>query len=146
MIVHAGLIALWDGAGWRGALISGPSGSGKSDLALRALNLGFVLVADDQTEIWRSGEAVFGRAPDVLAGLMEVRGQGIRALPYRPFNRIDLVCACRPSGSIERMPDEAAETLLGTPVPRLELAPWEASAPAKLRRALMGLGSGGERA
>ena len=50
--------------GWRGALIEGPSGAGKSDLALRALDAGFRLVADDRVVVWTSGGRLFGRAPD----------------------------------------------------------------------------------
>jgi len=146
MITHGGLISLWVGTGWRGALITGPSGSGKSDLALRTLGLGCALVADDQVEVWRSGGAIYGRAPDVLAGLIEIRGRGIERIACRAFSRIDLICACRASGEIERMPEDAVESFLGIPVPRLELAPWEASAPAKLLHVLMALGSGPETA
>jgi serine kinase of HPr protein (carbohydrate metabolism regulator) len=140
-IVHAGLIALYDGL-WRGALITGASGAGKSDLALRCLEAGFVLVADDRVELWRSGDALYGRAPDPLTGLIEVRGQGVLPSPWREFVPINLVCVCTPSVKIERMPEKAADILLEIPIPRLEIAPLEASAPAKLRRALMALGTG----
>ena len=51
MVRHAGLIALWDAGVWRGALIEGVSGAGKSDLMLRALQAGWTLVADDRVEI-----------------------------------------------------------------------------------------------
>ena len=69
MIRHAGLVALrWRGD-WQGVLIEGPPGSGKSDLALRALTEGFRLVADDRVLLWTSGGRLWGRAPDVLAGL-----------------------------------------------------------------------------
>ena len=50
---HAGLIALYDAGGWKGVLIEGASGSGKSDLALRCLGRGFRLVADDRTRLRR---------------------------------------------------------------------------------------------
>ena len=80
MIVHAGLIALFDAGAWRGALIEGPSGAGKSDLALRAIAAGgWRLVADDRVRLFVSAGRLFGRAPAVLAGRMEVRGLGVIA-------------------------------------------------------------------
>ena len=66
---HAGLIALYGGGLWRGVLIEGRSGSGKSDLALRCLSLGFRLVADDRTRLWVSEGRLFGAAPEPIAGL-----------------------------------------------------------------------------
>ena len=63
MILHAGLIAGRIDGAWRGALVMGPSGSGKSDLMLRAIGLGLRLVADDRTLVWTSGSKAFGRAP-----------------------------------------------------------------------------------
>src|SRR3954468_23707618 len=84
VIVHAGLIARRSGGPWRGVLIEGPSGSGKSDLALRALEAGFRLVADDRVVLWASEGRLFGRAPETLFGLIEVRGLDVirvEALP-----------------------------------------------------------------
>ena len=71
--VHASTVAL-DG---RAVLISGPSGSGKSDLALRLLDRGFALVSDDQTVVKKQGDALLASAPPSIAGKMEVRGIGI---------------------------------------------------------------------
>jgi serine kinase of HPr protein (carbohydrate metabolism regulator) len=71
MIRHAGLVALRLDGLWRGALIEGPSGGGKSDLALRAIEAGFRLVADDRVVVWTSGGALFGRAPDPIRELIE---------------------------------------------------------------------------
>ena len=65
----------------------GPSGSGKSDLALRLLSRGFELVADDQVDI-ADGMA---SCPTQLAGLLEVRGIGIVRLPWRPQARLALM-------------------------------------------------------
>jgi serine kinase of HPr protein (carbohydrate metabolism regulator) len=81
MIRHAGLIAHRVAGTWRGALVEGPSGVGKSDLALRALDQGFVLVADDRTLVFVSGGELYGRAPDALAGLVEARGLGVLPQP-----------------------------------------------------------------
>lgn len=141
MISHAGLIALRLGGVWRGALIEGPSGCGKSDLALRALDAGFRLVADDRVLAWPCRGRLYGRAPDSLHGLIEVRGQGVVRAPALAFSEIVLVAAC---GETERLPDRQVVERLGVQLPRVVIQPLEASAPAKMRRALEWLGQGGE--
>ena len=78
LLVHGTCVDL-DG---RGILLRGPSGSGKSDLALRLIDGGARLVADDQVELRRDGHRVLARAPITLSGRMEVRGLGIVPLPY----------------------------------------------------------------
>lgn len=141
MILHAGLIAAFRNGRWRGALIEGVSGAGKSDLALRALDHGFRLVADDRVRIWTSGGALYGRAPETLAGQIEVRGLGVVAEPALAWRRIDLCVRC---GTPERMPEPAFAEHLGLSIPLIVLAPLETSAPAKLSRALRHLGCGSE--
>ena len=133
MIRHAGLIARRVGGIWRGVLIEGGSGAGKSDLALRALDQGFRLVADDRVLVWVSEGRLFGRAPDSLAGLLEVRGLGIARVPALWLCEVSLLVWL---GAAERMPEPATETILGVPVPLLAAEPFQASAPAKLGRAL----------
>ena len=133
MIVHGGLLALWLDGGWRGVLVEGPSGAGKSDLALRCLAEDFRLVADDRVMLWTSEGRLFGRAPKALAGLVEVRGLDVLAEPSLRFAPVVLVVR---AGAPERIPDEAFTDLLGVRLPRLDLPLTEASAPAKLRRAL----------
>jgi serine kinase of HPr protein (carbohydrate metabolism regulator) len=140
VIHHAGLLALRVAGDWRGALIEGPSGSGKSDLALRALEAGWSLVADDRTLLWTCDGALFGRAPEPLVGLMEVRALGVLATSCRPFAEVRLIVRCVDSGEVERMPDTAARFLLGVELPVVSLAAREASATAKLGRALTRLG------
>ena len=140
MIRHAGLLALRRAGDWCGVLIEGPSGSGKSDLALRALDAGWSLVADDRTLLWTCGARLYGRAPDPIAGLIEARGLGVLATPARAFARVCLVVNCTPIEAVERLPDEATTTLLGVRLPLIRLTALEASAPAKLSRALTHLG------
>jgi serine kinase of HPr protein (carbohydrate metabolism regulator) len=141
MIVHAGLVALRLGGYWRGVLIEGPSGGGKSDLALKAIEAGFRLVADDRVVVWRSGEALFGRAPPPLAGLIEARGHGVVHEPAIALARIVLAARCvEPGQPIERLPDPDARIIADIAVPSFRIDPFEASAPAKLRRALQHLG------
>jgi serine kinase of HPr protein (carbohydrate metabolism regulator) len=133
MIRHAGLIARRLGGLWRGVLIEGSSGAGKSDLALRALAHGFGLVADDRVLLWTAGGRLYGRAPDILAGQIEVRGQGIARVASRAFCEVALQVRL---GPVERLPDPATETLLGVQIPQLWIDPFEVSAPQKLLLAL----------
>ena len=65
--VHASTVAL-DG---RAVLITGPSGSGKSDLTLRLLDRGFALVSDDQTLVRRVDDQLIASAPPTIAGKLE---------------------------------------------------------------------------
>jgi serine kinase of HPr protein (carbohydrate metabolism regulator) len=141
MIRHAGLVALRLDGMWRGALIEGPSGAGKSDLALRAIEAGFRLVADDRVTVWASGGALFGRAPDPIGGLIESRGVGVLREPSVAFAQIVIAVACAACGEmIERMPDIGCVDIGGIAVSSLRIDPFEVSAPAKLRRALQHLG------
>lgn len=141
MIRHAGLVARRVGGVWRGALIEGPSGAGKSDLALRALEAGFRLVADDRVTVFVSGGRLYGRAPAPLAGLIEARGFGITPVAALDLAEITLAVRCVAGpGQVERLPDPDGETLLGVAVPVFALWPFEPAAPAKLARMLEHLG------
>lgn len=143
MILHAGLIARRFGRDWRGALVIGASGAGKSDLMLRSMDHGFRLVADDRTLVWRSGGRLYGRAPERLHGLIELRGVGVLAEPALPLARVDLVVSCEPPGAeIERIPDRSFDDIAGAPIQVLRAHALDASAPAKLSRALLRLGYG----
>jgi serine kinase of HPr protein (carbohydrate metabolism regulator) len=138
---HAGLIALYARGGWKGVLIEGGSGSGKSDLAVRCLSRGFRLVSDDRTRLWVSQGRLFGAAPEPLAGLIEVRGLGVLPEPARRFAEVRLVVRCLEAADpLERMPDRDHRVLMGMTVPRVAVRPFEASAPEKLARALSLLG------
>jgi len=138
---HAGLIALYDRGVWKGVLIEGESGSGKSDLALRCLAQGFRLVADDRTKLWMSQGRLFGAAPEPLFGLIEARGLGIVPEPGRRLAEVRLVARClEPGDPLERLPDRDTRVLMGIALPRVAVRPFEASAPEKIARALSLLG------
>lgn len=146
-IRHAGLVARRQDGRWLGVLIEGPSGSGKSDLALRCLDAGFRLVADDRTVVFVSAGRLFGRAPDALAGLIEHRGLGVMPQPTIGLAEIGLVVRCEATPeAVERLPEPAFATVLGVPAPQLALWPFEGAAPAKLSRALEVLGRGAQEA
>jgi serine kinase of HPr protein (carbohydrate metabolism regulator) len=145
MIRHAGLVATRLNGRWRGVLIEGPSGSGKSDLALRAIEQGLRLVSDDRTEVFVSNGRLFGKAPAPLAGLIEARGVGVAVVGGLAFAEIVLLARCIEPRAVERMPAAVDEVMLGVNIPALDLWPLEPSAPAKLILALRHLGAGPHR-
>lgn len=143
MILHAGLMAMRVGGAWKGALITGSSGAGKSDLMLRALGDGFRLVADDRTLVWTGAGRLWGRAPDSLHGLIELRGVGVLPEPPLPFSEIVLAVRCEDQAAdLDRIPEPEFEEIAGSLLPLLRAHALDASAPAKLGRALIHLGHG----
>jgi serine kinase of HPr protein (carbohydrate metabolism regulator) len=142
MILHAGLIARRVDGLWLGALLEGPSGAGKSDLALRAVGQGFRLVADDRVVAFVSAHRLYGRAPDSLAGLMEIRGVGVLGRERLAFARIVLRIACAPDrAAVDRIPEPSVAPILGVAAPSFTLWPFEVSAPAKITAMLELLGA-----
>lgn len=135
MLVHATAVAVRLEGRWRAALLRGPSGAGKSDLALRLVERGWRLVADDYSRLWLSGGEVWAEAPETIAGRIEARGVGLLALPPLPRAAVALVADCV-AGPVERLPEAETEPLLGRPVPRLAVPALQPSAPAKLAAAL----------
>ncbi len=125
--------------GQTGVLIRGPSGAGKSDLALRLIDRGAVLVADDYCEIEMKDGAIILRAPTTIAGQMEVRGLGIARLAHRPAAKLGLIVDLAPNASIERLPEKTTEDLAGVRVKWVSVDPTHASSDAKVRLALAGL-------
>jgi RNase adaptor protein for sRNA GlmZ degradation len=139
-LVHATCVALDGAEGTRGVLIRGPSGAGKSDLALRMIDAGARLVADDQCEIWREEGTgrprLMASAPETIAGALEVRGLGIVQVPTVAEAPLALLVDLVPPDDVERLPEEEREEMLGLDLPRVALHAFEAAAPAKLRLAL----------
>ncbi len=132
LLLHATAIAI-DG---HAVLLRGVSGAGKSDLAVRLIDAGARLIADDQSELLRRGDSVIARAPATIAGLLEVRGIGIVRLDVLAEAPVALVVDLVPAETLERLPARRTETILGLAFPLIALAPLEASAAAKLRLAL----------
>jgi len=133
ILVHATTVAI---GGWA-VLLRGPSGSGKSDLALRLIDAGGRLVADDQTRLWRDGDALLVAAPPSIAGLIEVRGVGLLRMAPLPVARLALIADLVAPQYVDRLPEPSSETIFGLALPRVAIAPFEASAAVKLRLALI---------
>ena len=136
--LHATAVARVTPEGWRGVLIQGPSGVGKSDLALRLIGQGWRLVADDWTCLWASGSALYAAAPATITGKIEARGLGIAATPVRPLARIALAVDCTHE-AIERLPEPAVWAWEGVTIPQLRLDPRPASAGQVVATALAAL-------
>ena len=130
--VHATAIDI-DG---RGVLLRGPSASGKSDLALRLIDSGARLVADDRTDLALANAKLMASAPAELSDRMEVRGIGIVTVPGVPETTVALVVDLVDAASVDRLPEPETVELLGQLLPLVRIAPFEASAPAKVRTAL----------
>jgi serine kinase of HPr protein (carbohydrate metabolism regulator) len=138
--VHASAVL----AGPRAILIRGPAGAGKSRLALaliQAADCGLItfarLVGDDRIELAAAHERLLARSPPALAGLIEVRGLGIRRLDHEPVAVIGLVVDLAVPEA-ERLPDAAERevAIAGITIPRIAVGPGLNPMPAVLARLL----------
>lgn len=143
--MHGTVVAL-NGAG---VLLRGPSGSGKSDLALRLLADGWVLVADDRVLLTVAGEQLVAHCPDTLRGMLEVRGMGVVRLTTGEWASaadvrlvVDLVDS---ADAVPRMPETRLFSHSGIERPAMKLYPFQTSAGARLRLALSILSEPGKR-
>jgi len=130
--LHASCVSI-DG---KGVLLLGASGSGKSDLALRLIDGGAQLVADDRVDVLRQDETLIASAPENLRGMLEVRGVGIVRLPYSAQISLSLAVRLVDRDEVERLPEPKVWDCLGVQLPVLSLHAFDVSAPAKIRIAL----------
>ena len=137
--VHASCVAL-DGAG---VLLRGRPGSGKSDLALRLVDAGARLVADDRVRVRATAGRLLASAPAATAGLIEVRGLGILRLAHQGEVALALVVDLDAGAAPERLPAPSACEIAGVVLPRIVLDGFAASAAARIRLAVGVLAAGG---
>lgn len=135
--LHATSVAI----GGRSVLLCGVSGIGKSDLALRLIDRGAVLISDDYTLVKRVDGQLVATAPVTIMGKMEVRGLGIVAMPHVADVPVALLVDL--FDKVDRMPLEPLmRTVAGMDVRVVKIAPLETSAPIKVELALRTLGQG----
>lgn len=120
--IHASCVLV----GARAVLIRGASGSGKSRLALALLqaamrgDLAFArLVGDDRIHLETKAGRLLARPARELAGRLEVRGLGIRQLPFEPMAVVGLVADLGETGERLPEPESLQTTLVGVTLPRL---------------------------
>ena len=134
MLLHASCVAIAN----RAVLLTGASGVGKSDLALRLIDGGAQLVSDDQTLLRQENNQLLASSPASIVGLMEIRHLGLVRMPFVADVPIALYVELTAlDESLERLPDLAPIFLLDHFVQRLRLPAFAASTPAKIRAALL---------
>ena len=124
---------------WRngGILLTGPSGSGKSDLALRMIRSGALLVADDRVVIHADNGRLIAHPPPRLAGKIEVRGVGILPMPHKPQDQVELIIELAADRcAVDRLPVPRTRTELGIALPCRRLYPFDQTTPIKIDLAL----------
>ena len=133
--LHASCVAN-DG---RAVLIAGPSGSGKSDLALRLLDHGFTLVSDDRTILRKEGDKLVASAPATIKGKLEIRGIGI--VDMQSVSDVPVALVVDLTSDIQRLPDDSrARLILGMSIPLITVDAMTASAASKVTLGLDRLG------
>ena len=121
--IHASAVLI----GPKAALIRGPAGSGKSRLVWDLLQsaLPFTrLVADDRAHLEACAGRLLVRPAPALAGMLEIRGLGIRRLPYEGVAAVGLVVDLAAEDAARQPGQEAGKAIIGgVSLPRQAVAP-----------------------
>jgi serine kinase of HPr protein (carbohydrate metabolism regulator) len=131
--VHASAVLV----GTRAVLIRGPSGAGKSRLAFDLILAGrtgqvptALLVGDDRVHLWASDGQLMVRPAPELAGLIEVRGLGIRRCEFAKEAVLGLVVDLAAPDAERLPPPEKRQTSIhGVRIPRLPIESGFAALP-----------------
>lgn len=135
---HATAVAVQSEA----VLLLGESGVGKTSLALRLIDAGATLIADDQVDITAiQDDTLLVSSPSSLAGVVELYGAGLIRLPYVARAPLRLVVQCE-QGCPERYPARRKWIMEGIAIEEITLDPLHVSAPATIRLLLQALQAG----
>ena len=126
--VHSTSVVLDD----NGILITGDSGSGKSDLALRLIDNGATLISDDVTICKKQINHIFLSSPRETKGLLEVREVGIITVPFVEQIKLRMVVKLI-NKELERLPKKRIYKLLGVDIPLLTINGLNSSSVIKVK-------------
>lgn len=127
-VIHASCISI----NGKAVLLMGESGSGKSDLALRLIDRGALLVADDYTSVSLERNILFASPPQNIAGLIEIRGMGVMNLSFVENIPLKFAVMLTDREKIERIPEESFFYCLDCKLPLIYLCAYDASSVAKI--------------
>ncbi len=136
MLLHATCVSFEK----KGVLLQGPSGIGKSDLALRLIETGGILVADDQVDLSAKAENLFANAPEALLGKLEVRGLGIIEFPTIQNIPVKIIVDLVQKERVPRFPELEHLKILNVCIRRIFLSPFEPSCAIKIKTAVKNFG------
>lgn len=133
--LHASCVAINS----KGVLLLGKSGSGKSDLALRLMARGAMLVADDQVLLSHHNGHLVASVDDSIRGLLEIRGIGLVKYPVATNIPIALAVELVRREDMEHIPAPATWESLGVKVPKIAINGFDSSSPDKIYAAIHAL-------
>ena len=132
MLLHATCVEM----NQKAVLLIGKPGAGKSDTALRLIELGGILVADDQVDLQINDGVLIARPPAAIEGLLEIRGVGIVSMPFCNASPVQLVVELVQAEQVDRLPEPQFYEIAGHMIPLLKLCAFEASTPVKIKTVL----------
>lgn len=132
MLLHATCVEM----NQKAVLLIGKPGAGKSDTALRLIELGGILVADDQVDLQINDGVLTARPPAAIEGLLEIRGVGIVSIPFCNASPVQLVVELVQAKQVDRLPEPQFYEIAGHMIPLLKLCAFEASTPVKIKTVL----------
>ena len=137
IILHGSAVAIKSADGTISAvMLRGRSGSGKSDLAFRLIEMGGMLICDDQVVLQRRQDKIMASAAEAIYGLIEVRGVGLLKYPVSPPAPLRLVVDLVPREDVPRLPDWKTVDMLGVALPCINLHAFDESTTLKIIKAI----------
>ena len=135
--IHATCVARHTPHGMCAVVLRGPSGSGKSDMALRMIQEeGAILVADDWVELAQTTRGLLASPPAPLEGLLEVRGLGLVKQPFLTGVPVKLIVDLVDREDMPRLPESDFETIMESKLPKMKISSFDFTSPLKICWAL----------